>query len=315
MLNFTSVADVAQLDQWLSEAQQLKAAPFQHQQLGQNKTLLQIYLNPSLRTRLSTEKAARNLGCDVMTYNAMDGWAWELEEGVVMDGNTAEHIREAAGVVSQYADIVALRSFPSLKDKIHDYSDPVLNTLIKYASVPVINLESAIRHPLQSLTDCLTIKEHQSKRRPKVVLSWAPHPKALPQAVANSFVEWMKQMPVDLVITNPEGYDLDASFTDGVKVTHHQAEAFAGADFIYAKNWSMVSDYGQIGEVSNNWMIDEAKMATTNDAYFMHCLPVRRNVVVSDGVLNSSKSLVIKQAENRVYAAQVVLKKLLENIL
>lgn len=312
MLNFTSAADVDQLEQWLTEAQALKKAPFQHQTLGANKTVLQLYLNPSLRTRLSTEKAARNLGCEVMTYNAMDGWAWELEEGVIMNGNTAEHIREAAGVVSQYADILALRSFPGLKDKAHDYTDPVLNTLIKYASVPVINLESAIRHPLQSLTDCLTLREHQRTKRPKVVLSWAPHPKALPQAVANSFVEWMKLMPVDLVITNPEGYDLDTAFTAGIPVIHSQEEALAGADFVYAKNWSMVGNYGQVSLPTSNWMIDETKMALTQDAYCMHCLPIRRNVVASDGVLNSKNSLVIQQAENRVYAAQVVLKKLLE---
>ncbi|MEM1357762.1 MAG: N-acetylornithine carbamoyltransferase [Bacteroidota bacterium] len=307
MNQFLSVADVPDINALIARAQAHKAAPFGSQYLGQQKMVINLFFNSSLRTRMSTEKAARQLGYDVITYDASGGWGIEFEDGSVMNGNTAEHVREAAGVLSQYCDILCVRSFPSLEDKAADYEDRIIKAFVKYATVPVVSLESATRHPLQSLTDCLTIKEHRTKARPKVVLTWAPHPRRLPQCVANSFAEWMLAWgEVDLTIANPEGFDLAPAFAPEAIVTHNQAEAFAGADFIYAKNWSGYDPYGATADLPN-WIVDEEKMGLTNNAFFMHCLPVRRNVVVADGVLNSDRSLVLQQANNRTWAAQAVL--------
>ena len=311
MQQFTRVQDVSDPAQLVQEALAIKQAPHAHTSLGQNKTVILVFFNPSLRTRLSTELAAKNLGCNVMTLNVADGWKLEFADGTVMNGGSAEHIREAAGVMSQYADILAVRSFPGLEDKEKDYADEIMQAFVQYATVPVVSLESAIRHPLQSLADWVTIEEYKKTERPKVVLTWAPHPRTLPQAVSNSFLEWMQQAPVDLVMTNPKGLDLDSSFVGNTPVIHDQAEAFAGADFIYAKNWSAVEPYGQRLEVEKDWQITAEKMQLTNNAYFMHCLPVRRNVVVSDAVIESPQSLVLPQAGNRLYAAQAVLQRLL----
>lgn len=315
MKNYTSIHDVENLDALVRSAQALKAAPYQYEWLGKGKTLVLLFLNPSLRTRLSTQKAAQYLGMNCIVMNMTQGWKLEFEDGVVMNLDRAEHIREAAAVISQYADIIGIRTFPSLKDRDQDYADFILNQLIKYASVPVVSLESAIRHPLQSLADAITIEEHKSSNQPKVVLTWAPHLKALPQAVANSFIEFMQARPVDLVITHPAGYELAPEFVKDTPVEYDQHKAFEGADFIYAKNWSSYHQYGQVLSQDGNWMITGDKMALTNNGKFMHCLPVRRNVVVADEVINHPTTLVIKQANNRTFAAQAVLKALLEKAL
>lgn len=307
MKQFLSAADVPSIPELIKKARDAKEHPFNHNHIGKNKTVINLFFNPSLRTRISTEIAARNLGFNAITYDASGGWGIEFGDGVVMNGTTAEHVREAAGVLSQYCDILCVRSFPSLTDKEADYQDKVIKAFVEYASVPVVSLESATRHPLQSLADCLTIVEHSNRPRPRVTLTWAPHPRKLPQAVANSFAEWMLAWgEVDLTICNPEGFDLAPEFTKGAKVVHDQAEAFNGADFVYAKNWSSFEDYGTIGD-HPGWLVDETKMALTNNAHFMHCLPVRRNVVVSDGVIESERSLVLQQANNRTWAAQSVL--------
>ena len=311
MKQFTSVYDVNDINKLVQNALECKKNPFASE-VGKQKTLGLLFFNPSLRTRLSTQKAAANLG---MTFMSMDlnthGWKLEFEDGVVMNSDRAEHIKEGAAVISQYCDVIGVRTFPSLTNREKDYQELILNQFIKYASVPVISLESATRHPLQSLTDLITIREHQKTKRPKVVLTWAPHPKALPQAVANSFVEWMIAANMDLTITHPKGYELSDDFVKSTSIEHNQDKAFDGADFIYAKNWSSFSDYGKILNTSSDWMITPEKMALTNDAYFMHCLPVRRNLVVKDAVIDSPKSLVIQQSNNRTYAAQAVLKSLL----
>lgn len=314
MKNYTTLSDIESLPELIAEALQLKrenAVPH----LGKGKTLGMLFFNPSLRTRLSTEKAAKLLGMEVMAMNVdKDGWALEFEEGVVMDSTKAEHIKEAAAVLSQYCDIIAVRAFPGLQDRDQDEAEIVLNNFQKYASVPVINLESATGHPLQALTDAITITELKEKDRPKVVLSWAPHPKALPQSVPNSFVEVMQKMDVDLVITNPVGYDLNPKVTGKTAISHNQEEALKDADFVYVKNWSSYEQYGKILKNNSEWTLTEDKLASSNNAKVMHCLPVRRNVVIADEVLDSQSSVVIHQAGNRTYAAQAVLKKLLENL-
>lgn len=315
MMNFTSVKDISNMEAWLKKALEIKANPFAYKEFGQNKTLGLIFLNPSLRTRLSTQKAALNLGMNVMVMNlGTEGWSIEMTDGTVMDQGSQEHIKEAAGVISQYCDIIGIRTFAELKNRYEDYSEKVLTKFIQSARVPVVSLESATLHPLQSLADLITIEEQKNVTRPKVVLSWAPHPRALPQAVANSFVEWMKQADVELVITNPEGFDLSPEFTDGIPVIHNQDEALAGADFVYAKNWSSYENYGQTGPNLTDWTISQAKMDLTNNGKFMHCLPVRRNVVVTDEVIDSENSLVLEQANNRTYAAQTVLLKMLQDV-
>ena len=314
MKKYTSIHDVTDLDALAAEAKALKNNPFQYAHLGQQKTLVLLFLNPSLRTRLSTQLAAQHLGMNCIVMNLNEGWNLEFEEGAVMNLDRQEHIREAAAVISQYADIIGLRTFPSLTDREKDYQDFVLHQLIQYATVPVLSLESAIRHPLQSLADLLTIEEYKTVARPKVVLSWAPHPRALPQAVPNSFAEFMGNAKVDFVITHPKGYELAPEFTTRTTITYNQDEAFKDADFIYAKNWSSYQDYGKILHQDPQWMITPEKMALTRQAKFMHCLPVRRNVVVSDAVLDSSDSIVIAQANNRTFAAQAVLKRMLEGV-
>ncbi len=313
MRNFTKVADVESIDELVKEALHCKAAPTKFKHLGEQKTIALLFFNPSLRTRLSTQKAAFNLGMSAIVMDMNNhGWKLAFEDGVIMDGNSAEHIREGAAVISQYCDILAIRTFPTLRDRESDYQEHVLSQFMKYATVPIVSLESATRHPLQSLTDLMTIKEHQTTSRPKVVLSWAPHPKALPQAVANSFLEWMVAAKMDITVTHPEGYELSTEFAGTVPIEYDQQKAFEGADFIYTKNWSSYSSYGQVLNRDREWMITKEKMKHSNNAKFMHCLPVRRNVVVADEVLDSPVSLVIEQANNRTFAAQAVLKKILE---
>ena len=309
--NFTSINDIDDMNSWIQEAKEIKQNPLSNNKLGNNKTIGLLFFNASLRTRLSTQKAALNLGMNPIVMNvAGDAWGIEFGDGTIMNGATAEHIKEAAAVVSQYCDIIAVRAFPTLSDKQKDESEHILNSFLKYASVPIINMESATQHPLQGLTDAITISENTNKKKPKIVLSWAPHIKALPHAVGNSFVEAMHKMDVDFVIANPEGYNLNPEITKDTPIFYNQKEAFKNADFIYAKNWSAYNDYGKILKKDTDWMITKDKIG---NAKFMHCLPVRRNLVAEDAVLDSDNSLVIDQANNRTYAAQLVLKKILEN--
>ncbi|PWE01191.1 N-acetylornithine carbamoyltransferase [Marinilabilia rubra] len=315
MKRFLTPSDIGDLEQALKDAAEVKKDPYGHQYLGKNKTAVLIFFNSSLRTRLSTQKAAANLGMNVIVLDInKDGWQLETEFGVVMDGDKPEHIREAVPVIGQYCDIIAVRSFAKFEDKEEDYSERLLNQFIQFSGKPVISMESATRHPLQAFADLVTIEEHRKVKRPKVVLTWAPHPKALPQAVPNSFVEWMKEADVDLTVTHPEGYELAPEFMEGVHVEYDQKKAFEGADFIYAKSWASFSEYGKVLSTDRSWTVDEEKMALTNDAKFMHCLPVRRNMVVSDGVIDSPNSIVIEEAANRVVSAQAVLKRMLENL-
>ncbi len=312
MENFFSIEDVTDLQELLQKALKVKANPLNNSKLGKHKTLGLIFYNSSLRTRISSQKAAYNLGMDVITLNiGSDGWALESKDGVVMDQGTAEHIKDAAAVISEYVDVIGIRCFAGLKDREEDYLEGVLQNFIKHATVPIINLESSTLHPLQSLADLVTIETNKNKPKPKVVLTWAPHPRQLPQAVANSFVEWMKEADVELVITHPKGYDLASKFSNGVTVEYDQNKAFEGADFIYAKNWSSYTSYGEILSKDTSWCVDESKMELTDNAKFMHCLPVRRNVIVSDGVIDSENSLVVEQAGNRVVSIQTILQEFL----
>ncbi len=314
MKYFTSVNDVEDIPALVADAIELKKNPWSYSHLGKNKTLGLIFLNPSLRTRLSTQRAGQMLGMNTMVMNFdKEGWALETRHGVIMNGDAAEHVREAAAVMGQYVDIIGIRSFPKLKNREEDYSDQIIEQFKKYSGVPVISLESATLHPCQSLADLMTIEELKTKSRPKVVLTWAPHIKNLPQAVPNSFAEWMNKADVDFVITHPLGYELAPQFAGAARMTYNQEEAFEGADFIYAKNWSSYTHYGQILSQDPAWMIDKEKMDLTNNAKFMHCLPVRRNLIVSDEVIDSSASVVIHQAGNRLWSAQAVLKKILES--
>jgi N-succinyl-L-ornithine transcarbamylase len=311
MKNYVSIYDIENIEKTVQEAIELKKNPFQFEKLGNHKTLVMLFFNASLRTRLSTEKAAKNLGMEVMILNVNDTWNLEYEDGTVMDLNTAEHIKEAAQVISQYADIIAVRAFPSLIDKEKDESEYVIKNFVKYATVPIVNMESATAHPLQALADAITIEELKRTTKPKVVLSWAPHPKALPQAVANSFVNMMKELDVEFLITHPKGYELNPIITKDVTINYHQEEALLNADFVYTKNWSSYHDYGKVLTTDKNWMLTKEKIC---NAKFMHCLPVRRNVVVEDAVLDSENSVVIQQANNRTFAAQVVLKNILKTL-
>lgn len=313
MKQFTSVDDIADPLGLVREAMAIKKDPMAFNDLGKNLTLGLIFMNPSLRTRLSTQKAAQNLGMNVMVMNVgSDGWNLETEDGVVMNGSSAEHIKEAAPVIGAYCDIIGIRSFPGLKDREKDYEDAMLKAFTEYADVPVVSLESAIFHPLQSLADLVTIEETKSKEKPKVVLTWAPHVRALPQSVPNSFVQWVNETDYELVITHPEGYDLSKDIVRGARIEHNQAKAFKGADFVYAKNWSSYLNYGEILSSDPTWMIDQSKMDLTDNAKFMHCLPVRRNLVVADEVIDSDQSVVIQQAANREFSAQAVLKRMIE---
>ena len=313
MRNFTSVADVPDVNALVNEALELKKNPFAFSHLGKNKTLGLIFLNPSLRTRLSSQKAATNLGMEAIVMNIdKECWALETRDGVIMNGTTVEHIREAACVMGQYFDVLGIRSFPGLQNRNEDYSEDVLHKFIQFAQIPVVSLESGTRHPLQSLADLITIMEHKTKARPKVVLTWAPHVKALPQAVPNSFAEWMGRADVDFVITHPEGYELAEEFTTNASITHNQDEALENADFIYVKNWSAYHDYGKILSTDSNWLLTNKRLNITNQAKVMHCLPVRRDLELSAEILDGPHSLVIAEAANRVFAAQVVLKRILE---
>ncbi len=314
MKHFTSVNHIEDLDVLLTLAKQIKSNPYANKTIGENKTLGLLFFNPSLRTRLSSQKAAANLGMNCITMNLnTEGWSLEFEDGAIMNGDKAEHIKEAAQVISQYCDIIAIRSFPTLTDKEKDEEDQVISSFVKHASVPVISLEGATEHPLQAVADMLTIAEYKTKRRPKVVLTWAPHPKALPHAVPNSFVKMMQLAHVDFVITHPEGYELNPNVTKNSVISHDQKSAFKDADFIYAKNWSNYNDYGKVLSQDTSWTVTPEKMQLTNNAKFMHCLPVRRNQIVSDDVLDGESSIVISQANNRTYAAQAILTQILEN--
>lgn len=319
MTNFLSLADVTDLDALIQSGRDAKANPFTDQHLGKNKTIGLLFFNSSLRTRLSTQKAAQNLGLNVMTMNVgQDSWGLEMEEGVIMDSDKAEHVREAAAVIGRYCDIIGIRAFAGLQDRELDYKEQVMHQFAKYAKVPIVNLESATRHPLQSLADCITIEEARTKARPKVVLTWLPHFKPLPQAVANSFCEWMNARAnagaVDFVITHPEGYELAPEFVGNARVVYNQDEAFEGADFIYGKNWSSYTHYGQVLTKDPSWAVTMNDIRRSDNGKFMHCLPVRRNLKVSDEVLDSPHSLVIEQAANREWSAQAVLKEILKSL-
>jgi N-succinyl-L-ornithine transcarbamylase len=310
--HFTSIHDVPDLSRLLQQAREVKSRPLEWAERGKGKTLGCIFFNPSLRTRLSTQRAAYNLGMNVIVMNiGSDGWKLEFADGAVMDQDKAEHIKDAAAVMGQYCDVIGIRAFAGLEDREADYREEVLSAFQRYAGVPIISLESATRHPCQSLADLITIEQFKQKERPRVVLSWAPHPRALPQAVANSFAEWALAADYELVITHPEGYELEESFTRGARIEYDPDKAFAGADFVYAKNWSAFQHYGQILSKDPRWTVSQARMAQTADAHFMHCLPVRRNVVVEDAVIDSPRSLVLEQTANRVVAAQTVLREVL----
>ena len=317
MRNFISVKDIGNLDVAVKEALEIKADRYKYCELGKNKTLMMVFFNSSLRTRLSTQKAALNLGMNVIVLDINQGaWKLETERGVIMDGDKPEHILEAIPVMGSYCDVIGVRSFARFENKEDDYNEVILNQFIKHSGRPVFSMEAATRHPLQSFADLITIEEHKSKARPKVVLTWAPHPKALPQAVPNSFAEWMNATDYEFVITHPKGYELDPAFVGNARVEYDQMKAFEGADFIYAKNWSAYTgdNYGKVLCTDREWTVGERQMAVTNNAHFMHCLPVRRNMIVTDDVIESPRSLVIPEAANREISATVVLKRILEGL-
>lgn len=316
MKHFLSVEDVKNIDALASQALEYKTERFKDKASGQGKTLGMIFLNPSMRTRMSTQIAARNLGMEVIVFNLdKEGWQLEFSDGVMMTGDKAEHVKEAAAVMGQYVDILGIRTFPGLINKKDDYSELVINQFVKYAGKPILSLESATVHPLQSLADIVTIKESfTEKRKPKVVLTWAPHVKALPQAVPNSFAEWINAWDAtDFVITHPQGYELDERFSGNAKIEHNQDKALEGADFVYVKNWSSYKEYGKITNSDPSWTFTNKKLAHTNNGKVMHCLPVRRNLVIADEVLDGPNSIVIQEAGNRVCSAQAVLKALMVN--
>ncbi len=317
MKKFTNVSDIGPLDIAVREALEIKSDKFDFTQLGRNKTLLMIFFNSSLRTRLSTQKAAMNLGMNVMVLDVNQGaWKLETERGVVMDGDKAEHLLEAIPVMGSYCDMIGVRSFAGLKDKAEDYEERVINQFIEYSGRPVFSMEAATRHPLQSFADLITIEEFKTKKRPKVVMTWAPHPRPLPQAVPNSFAEWMNATDYEFVITHPHGYELAPEFVGNAYVEYDQCKALEGADFVYAKNWSAYAgdNYGKVLSTDRAWTVDSEKMGLTDNAFFMHCLPVRRNMIVTDEVIDSDRSIVIPEAANREISAQVVIKRLLESL-
>jgi len=317
MKEFTSITQLPDLKKALEEAQYVKKNPFADQDLGRNKTLLMVFFNNSLRTRLSTQKAALNLGMNVIVLDVNQGaWKLETERGVIMDGDKSEHLLEAIPVMGSYCDLIGVRSFAQFQSKEDDYNEVIINQFIKYSGKPVFSMEAATRHPLQTFADLITIEEYKKKDRPKVVLTWAPHPKALPQAVPNSFAEGLNMTDYEFVIANPEGYDLAPEFVGKAKVLHDQDEALKGADFVYAKNWSAYEgdNYGKVLSQDRSWTITSEKMALTDNAYFMHCLPVRRNMIVSDEVIESPQSLVIPEAANRVVSAQTIMKEMLKSL-
>jgi N-succinyl-L-ornithine transcarbamylase len=319
MNHFISATDVTNIQQLVNQGLQYKSNPFLDAQLGKGKRIGLLFLNPSLRTRLSTQVAAANLGMEAIVFNVdKEGWALEFQEGAVMNGTSVEHIKDAAPVLGQYFDILAIRTFPSLKNKAEDYSEMFIKQFIRFAGVPVVSLESATLHPLQSLTDIITIQEslqNNAATKPKVVLTWAPHIKPLPQCVANSFAQWVNAWGnANFVITHPKGYELAPAFTNGASIIHDQEEALKNADFVYVKNWSSYEQYGQMLGSNNNWMLTNDKLAITNQAKIMHCLPVRRNIELSDEILDGPNSLVTQQAGNRVWAAQAVLAEILNTL-
>jgi N-succinyl-L-ornithine transcarbamylase len=315
MKQFLSVYDVQNINELVNEGFKQKANPFADELLGKHKTMGLIFFNSSLRTRLSTQKAAQNLGMNTIVMNVgQDSWQLEFEDGVIMDSTKAEHIKEAAPVIGSYCDIIGVRAFADMKSQLTDYQEVVMNSFAKYARVPIVNLESATRHPCQSLADLITIEEFKTKPKPKVVLTWVPHFKPLPQAVANSFCEWLNRTEYEFVVTHPEGYELSPDYVGNAKAIQNQNEAFEDADFIYAKNWSSFYQYGQVLTQDSSWKITAEKMALTNNGKFMHCLPVRRNLKVTDEVIDSPNSIVVQQAANREWAAQAVLKKILEGM-
>ncbi len=317
MKKFTCVQDIGPLDIALANAKYVKENPYADNLLGKNKTLLMIFFNSSLRTRLSTQKAALNLGMNVIVLDINQGaWKLETEKGVIMDGDKPEHILEAIPVMASYCDIIGVRSFARFESKSDDYNELIINQFIEYSGKPIFSMEAATRHPLQSFADLITIEEFKKKEKPKVVLTWAPHPKALPQAVPNSFAEWMNATDYEFVITHPKGYELSKEFVGNANVEYNKENAYRDADFIYAKNWAAFEDpnYGQILSIDRSWMVDSAKMQLTNNAKFMHCLPVRRNMIVADEVIDSRNSIVVQEAANRVVSAQVVLKEMLKSL-
>ena len=314
MKHYLNLDAIPDLKSAIDEVIDLKKNPYTAKDLGREKTLGMLFFNPSLRTRLSTQKAAQHLGLKTMIMNfSNEAWTLEFEDGTKMNGLRSEHIKEAAAVVSQYCDIVAIRAFASLSNKEKDEEEQVLKCFARYTSIPVINMESATAHPLQALADAVTIKEQLFTKRPKIVLTWAPHPRALPHAVGNSFTRMVQKLDAEFVITQPKGYELNPKITKNIPLIYNQEKALEGADFVYAKNWCSYNDYGKILRSDEEWMITAEKMKLTNGAKFMHCLPIRRNIVATDDVLDDSCSLVIEQANNRTYAAQWVLKKLIEN--
>ena len=320
MRYFSRVKDLGDLQQALQEAGEIKNDRYKFVELGKNKTLLMVFFNSSLRTRLSTQKAAMNLGMNVIVLDVNQGaWKLETERGVVMDGDKSEHLLEAIPVMGCYCDIIGVRSFAGLSDRDYDYAETVFNQFVQYSGRPVFAMETATVHPLQAFADLITIEEHKEVKRPKVVLTWAPHPKALPQAVPNSFAEWMNAADVDFVITHPQGYELDPEFVGNAVVEYDQQKALEGADFVYAKNWSCpgvtnLADYGKVLSKDMSWTVDTEHMSWTNNAHFMHCLPVRRNMIVTDDVIENPRSLVIPEAANREISATVVLKRILQSI-
>lgn len=317
MKHFTNVHDLGDLKIALKEAFEVKKDRFAFRHLGHNRTMMMIFFNSSLRTRLSTQKAAMNLGMNVIVLDINQGaWKLETERGVIMDGDKPEHLLEAVPVMGCYCDIIGVRAFAQFENKQDDYEEKILNQFIQYSGRPVFSMEAATRHPLQSFADLITIEEYKKTERPKVVMTWAPHPRALPQAVPNSFAEWMNKTDYEFVITHPKGYELDPAFTGKARIEYDQRKAFEGADFIYAKNWSAYEEpnYGKVISTDRSWTVDTEKMKLTNQAYFLHCLPVRRNMIVTDDVIESSCSLVIPEAANREISAQVVLKRMLESL-
>ena len=314
MKTYTNVKDLGNIQEAVKEALEIKKNRYAYKHIGENKTLLMVFFNSSLRTRLSTQKAGMNLGMNTMVLDINQGaWKLETERGVIMDGDKPEHILEAIPVMGSYCDVIGVRAFAQFEDKTFDYQETIINQFIELSNRPVFSMEGATSHPLQAFADLITIEEYKKTPRPKVVLTWAPHPKALPQAVPNSFADFMNEADVDFVITHPAGYELAEQFVRGAKVEYNQKKAFEGADFIYAKNWAAYQDpnYGKILSTDRNWTVDSEKMAWTNNAYFMHCLPVRRNMIVSDDVIESPQSIVIQEAANREISAQVVIKRLL----
>ncbi len=316
MKKFISAGDASNIESLVQSALQYKASPLKDNKLGSGKRIGLLFLNPSMRTRLSTHIAAQNLGMETIVFNVgQDGWALEFEDEAIMSGSKVEHVKDAAPILGKYFDVLGIRTFPSLQNKVDDYNELYINQFIKYSGIPIVSLESATLHPLQSLTDIITIREtFKEKRKPRIVLTWAPHVKVLPQCVANSFAQWINAWgEADFVITHPEDYELDEKFTSGAKIIHNQAEALKNADYVYVKNWSTYNDYGKIYCNDPEWMLTNKILATTNQAKVMHCLPVRRNVELSDEVLDSPNSVVTQQASNRVWAAQAVLSEILTN--